>query len=52
MMDEYIWLTYERCYGILISMGAHFSLVKYKIGGIEYEVMISNDEYQLIDNDE
>jgi hypothetical protein len=48
---EYVWLIEERCYGILVNMGAHVSRVKYNTGGIEYEVFISNDEIEFINED-
>lgn len=43
---EIVWLTEERTYAYLMSLGAYFSLVKYTRGGIEYEVFVDNDEFE------
>jgi len=43
--DEVVWLTEERTFGLLLARGAWFSLVQYTRAGIEFEVLIENDEY-------
>lgn len=43
--DEVVWLTEERVYGILMARGTWFSMVRYSRGGIDYEVLVENDEY-------
>lgn len=42
---EIVWLIEERYFAELISLGAYFSLVRYTRGGIEYEVLVNNDEF-------
>jgi hypothetical protein len=43
-----VWLPYERIYGELISLGAFASTVAYVKGGIEYEVIVENDEFEIV----
>lgn len=43
--DEIVWLTDERLFAHLIVRGAWFSIVRYTRAGIEFEVLIENDEY-------
>lgn len=45
--NEIVWLTEERTYGELLSLGAHYSMVRYTRGGIDYEVLVSNDEFDI-----
>lgn len=42
---EIIWLVEERTYAELIRRGAFFSTVRYTRGGIEYEILVGNDEF-------
>ena len=44
--ERLIYLTYERTYGILLSMGAYASLVKYEKDGIVNEVYVENNEFE------
>ena len=46
--DEIVWLLEERTFAVLVNRGAWFSMVKYTRGGIDYEVQVSNDEYEFI----
>lgn len=43
---EIVWLKEERTFGILLAMGAYYSTVKYTREGVDYEVVISNDEWE------
>lgn len=43
---EIVWLTEERTYAILVRLGAWYSTVKYTRGGVDYEVVVSNDEFE------
>lgn len=57
MQNEIVWLTEERTFGELITLGAYYSLVRYTRGGIDYDVLISNDEFYMgeandVDRDE
>lgn len=47
-----VWLTEERTFGELVSMGAFYSRVRYFKEGIDYEVYIENDEFEEIWEDD
>ena len=46
MSGEIVWLTEEerKIPAILVRMDAFFSLVRYTRGGIDFEVLVENDE--------
>lgn len=44
--DEYVWLLDERVYAQLISLGAYASHIKYTKDGIDYNVTISNEDFE------
>lgn len=46
MEPEIVWLTEERTFGILLSLGASFSWIKYSRDGIDYEILVENDEFE------
>jgi len=48
---EYVWLTDERTFAELVRLGAHFSTVRYTREGIDYEVIVSNDEFDYWEDD-
>ena len=52
--NEIVWLEEERCFAELVRLGAYCSHVRYTRGGIEYEVLVDNDEftYRREDSDE
>jgi len=52
METEIVWLTEERTFAELIRMGAYFSTVRYTRGGIDYEVLIDNDEFEYREADD
>lgn len=45
-----VYIPDEDCYGITKSMGAFASLVKYNKDGLDYEVMILNEELMFLDD--
>ena len=45
-----MYLEYENAYGYLISEGVYASRIKYNKLGIEYEVMVLNDEFEIIED--
>ena len=45
-----VYLEYENAYGYLISEGVYASRIKYNKLGIEYEVMVLNDEFEIIED--
>lgn len=51
MEDEpvVVWLTEERHLAILIKRYAYHSLIKYTRDGTDYEVLITNDDYEYWD---
>lgn len=44
---EVVWLHDERTYAFLIHRGAYFSTVVYSRDGVDYEVIVENDEYTI-----
>lgn len=47
-----IFLTEERVYGYLISLGAYVSRVYYVTDGMDVDTYIENDEYILMEEEE
>ena len=46
-----VWLTEERCFGEIVgSMDAYFTLIRYTKRGIEYEVPVENDEFEILED--
>lgn len=46
-----IYLTEDRKYGYLLSLGAHMSRVLFVEDGIEIDTYVENDEYILIEEE-
>lgn len=44
-----VYLYDQGVLGQLISYNAHASLVKYQINGIEYETMVLNDDFEIVE---
>lgn len=44
-----VYLHEEKVYGTIEKMGAFDSIVKYRKDGIEYEELVENDEFAIID---
>jgi hypothetical protein len=44
-----VFIHSEESYGIVESLGAFASMVKYKKDGIEYNEFMENEEFSLID---
>lgn len=47
-LTEFVWLEEIRTHGILLSLGAYYSLVRYTREGIDYEVLTSNDDIKFL----
>lgn len=46
-----VWLTDERVFGrIEGALGAFFTTIAYNKGGIEYEALMENDEFELMED--
>lgn len=42
---EIVWLQEERTFAELVQQGAYFSTVRFTRGGIDYEILVGNDEF-------
>lgn len=51
MEPEIVWLTEERTFAVLVNLGAYVSTVRYTHGGIDYEVIIDNDDFEYWKDD-
>ena len=45
-----VYIQDEECYGVTESMGAFASLVKYNKNGIEYTVMMLNEDLIFLED--
>ena len=45
-----VYIQDENIYGYLLSEGVYASTIKYNKLGVEYEVMILNDEFEIIED--
>lgn len=47
----YVYLTEERTYGLIVGpIGAYYTLIKWVKRGIEYEALVENDDYILLED--
>ncbi len=44
-----VYIYSEKCYGTVEKLGAWASTVKYTADGIEYNELMENDEFTIID---
>lgn len=44
-----VYIPEESLYGTVEKLGAYASLVKYKKDGIEYETLLENEEFAIVD---
>ena len=49
--ERRVLLLKEGVYADLISEGAYASRVRYTYGGVLYDVLIENDEFEIIDDE-
>lgn len=47
MENDVVWLHTKRTFGFLIQRNAYYSVVLYTQGGIDYEVEVENDDYDV-----
>jgi len=45
----YVYIVDEQVHGIVISMGAHASRVRYEKDGISYDVIILNEDLLFLE---
>lgn len=48
MAGEVIYIPEEEENGEIISKGAYASLVRYSSGGVLYEVMLLNEDFEIV----
>lgn len=46
--NEKVYIIDEDVYGYIVRRGAYGSLIRYNIGGIEYEVMMLNEDFIIV----
>jgi len=44
-----VYILDEKVYGTVDQLGAFASVVKYQKEGIDYEVLLENDEFAIVD---
>lgn len=45
-----VWLKDEKVYGRIVGgLGAYFTTIEYTAGGIEREVLVENDDFEILD---
>lgn len=47
--DIIVYIPDEAVYGRVISYGTYHSIVKYAVGGIDYEVIMLNDDLDFLE---
>jgi hypothetical protein len=47
-----VLLIKEGVYADLISLGAHASRIKYSYGGVLFDVIVENDEFEIVYDEE
>jgi len=47
-----VLLIKEGVYAELITEGAYFSRIKYVYGGVLYDILVENDEFEIVDDEE
>ena len=46
-----VWIPEERTYGFIEGpLGAYYTKIRYIKGGIEFEVLMENDEFELMED--
>lgn len=46
--ENLVWLPVEQTYGFIVGpMGAYYSTIRYNSGGMEFEVLMENNEFEL-----
>jgi hypothetical protein len=46
-----VWVPDERVYGHVVGgLGAYYTTIRYVSGGNEFEVLMENDEFELMED--
>lgn len=49
--NRVVYLVYERVFGEMVgSLDAFYTTIRYTKGGIEFEVLMENDEFILLED--
>lgn len=48
--ESVVWIPEARAYGYIVSYGAFGSTVWYVKDGLEFEVWLENDEFEIMEN--
>jgi hypothetical protein len=48
-MYPFVYIPSEQTSGVVTQLGAHGSVVKYSIGGIEFNVFMDNEDIIFLD---
>lgn len=48
--EDLIWLFEERCFGYVVELGSYYSKVAYSRDGIDYEVLMENNEFEFMED--
>lgn len=43
-----VYIHPEQCYGTAKQMGAYASIVKYEIDGVEFEELLPNEDFTIV----
>ena len=52
MANRRIYIPDEDEYGIVLSYGTFASLVKYSLGGVDYQVMLLNEDFIVLEEED
>lgn len=50
-LGRVVFIPEFKIYGLIVGpMGAFYTTVRYVLGGIEFEVLMENDEFELMED--
>lgn len=47
--SDIVYIFDEHCFGVVMSPGAHASLVKFIKDGVEYQLILSNEDFTIME---
>lgn len=47
-INDRVYIPDEDVYGVIVNLGAFASMVRYNVGGIEYEVLMLNEDFTIL----
>lgn len=49
--EDVVWLIEERTFGRIVGgLGAYFTLIRFNSAGMEFEILMENDEFILMED--